>query len=158
MGGLFPHTGFGSWNKSITPHRLRCRNKLILQKHQGEWKGVYHSGLFLRCSYLTALPLYAEEANHPHWLHQMQNGTWLGVPMHLPYLVTRKTKQILIWHTWKPMLLLESTPKLVWRSGIQAPSSVTGKFKFMRPALRPCTQHSSHPDPGTPPALSAQEF
>lgn len=94
-------------------HRLRCRNKLILQKHQGERKGVYHSGLFLRCSYLTALPLYAEEANHPHWLHRMQNGTWLSVPMHLPYLVTRKTKQIHIWHTREPMLLLESTPKLV---------------------------------------------
>lgn len=91
VSGSFPRTGFGSWNKFITPHGLRHRNKLIPQKHPLAWKGVYRSWLFLRCSCLTALLPYAEEASHSHWLHQRLDGTWQSLPMHLPYLVTRKT-------------------------------------------------------------------
>lgn len=73
--------------------------------------GVYRSGLFLRCSCLTALLPYAEEASHSHRLHQRQDGTWQNVPEHLPYLVTGKTKEIHIWRPQEARTLLKSTTK-----------------------------------------------
>lgn len=50
--------------------------------------GIYLSGLFAKCSYLTALRPCAEEASLSRLLHQKQNGAWSSVTMHLPYLLT----------------------------------------------------------------------